>query len=120
MVDTRRTRYAPEQDISGSYGGPRADSRVTHYFVALRSHARPRFLGDTVPLSTPERRETEVERETERVGTQHIARLTQNGSDGIERARAGISKRQVLPAPPDFGSLPYNNFNNPGPQLRRD
>lgn len=36
------------------------------------------------------------------------------------RARAGISEHQALPALSDFGSLPYNNFNNPGPQLRRD
>lgn len=63
MADARRTRCAPEQDISGSHGGPKADSRVTHYFVALRSHARPRFLGDTVLLSTSER---EREREKEK------------------------------------------------------
>lgn len=56
MVDTR---CAPEQDISGSHDGPKADRRVTRYFVALRSHARLRFLGDTALLLAFREKETE-------------------------------------------------------------
>jgi len=129
MADTRCTRCAPEQDISSSHGGPRADSRVTRYFAALRSHARPRFLGDIVLAIERERgRGRKREREREKTGEVyvlvHATRTRVNtkrerrklGARDCVRARAGILKRR----PSDFGSLPYNNFNNPGPQLQRD
>lgn len=59
MVEMVDTRCAPEQDISGSHDGPKADRRVTHYFVALRSHARLRFLGDTALLASERKSERE-------------------------------------------------------------
>lgn len=70
MVEMVDTRCAPEQDISGSHDGPKADRRVTHYFVALRSHARLRFLGDTALLASERKSERERQRTRACVRTQ--------------------------------------------------
>lgn len=74
------------------------DRRVTHYFVALRSHARLRFLGDIRTVLLKRERKRENNRGLELCARKHARWWTQNGSVGT-----GSRWNLEMYRPSDFG-----------------